>query len=96
MATQERVYNYNPFLQQPCCMSAFTCDLLSAPSFEGVQKGAVGMEQKQNVMLSGMEVCNYYLPHDDDMFLKVTAHLWETKLNAQLGPLLEVILEYIW
>lgn len=40
-----------------------------------------------------MEVCNYYLPRDDDVFLKVAAHLWETKLNAQLGPFLEVILE---
>lgn len=53
------------------------------------------MEQKENVILSGIEVHNYYLPHDDDMFSKVAAHLWETKLNAQLGPILEVILEYM-
>jgi len=51
------------------------------------------MEQKENVILSGMEVYNYYLPCDDDVFLKVAAHLWEAKLNAQLGHYLEVILE---
>lgn len=51
------------------------------------------MGQKERAVLSRVEVCNYFLPHDGGVFLKVAAHLWETELNAQLGPFLEVILE---
>lgn len=51
------------------------------------------MEQKLNVIFSVMEVNNYHLPHDDGMILNVAAYVWGTKLNAQLGPFLEVILE---
>ena len=68
MVTWERVYKYTTFLQESCRMSAFTCDLLPALSLEGVQKGTAGTEQKEKVILSGMEVYNYYLPHDDGSF----------------------------
>lgn len=90
---KNRVYKYTTVLQQSCTTSAFTQDCLLALSLEGVQKGTVGTEQKENVILSGMDVYNYHNPCDDDVFLKVAAHLWETKLNTQLGPVLEVILE---
>lgn len=51
------------------------------------------MGQKERAILSGTEVCNYFLPCDGGIFLKVASPLWETELNAQLGSFLEVILE---
>lgn len=78
---------------EPCCVSAFACDLPPAIALEGCRKGQWEWGRKKELFSLVWKSVIISFPMMVVYFLKVASPLWETELSAQLGHFLEVILE---